>query len=43
MGGFNAKSLTSEVDHDYIHNFIFIRDLKNNGMTRGEGGYWDYS
>ena len=32
----NSKSLTSELDRDYIQHLIVLRDLKNNGMTRGE-------
>ena len=34
LGG--NKILTSELDRDYIQGLINIRDLKNNGMSRGE-------
>ena len=30
------KLMTSELDRDYIQELITLRDLKNNGMSRGE-------
>ena len=36
-GVVHAKSLTSGLDHDCIHNLIVLCELKNNGMIRGGG------